>query len=481
MSNLYPLLRPPRPAAPRRRRALAGSFAGALAALSLAAALLVPSSAAAAPPRQDPLQKPSVVAGMGVYIENCAPCHGVTGLGDGPTAPALDFPPANFADPEPAKTRTLTDMVATITDGRMDKLMPPWGARLSKEEIWDVAAYIQNLSVSPATLDAAAAAYAENCAECHGPQGDGAGVDFSQPAALTGDSLQTLFDRLRPAAGDHAPLADLPDETLWQSLIAVRNFGLELPVLDGVLRGQVTNGTTGQTGAGIALTLYALSPGGDPLQTFTAVSDADGAFSFNNLNRDHSLSYALEGAYLDISYFSAGPVVFVPGEREATLNLSVFETTPDPSAVYQSNLHRIMSFGAGWMSIADVYIFGNRGDRSFVGQPGEDGLPETVKIALPAEATNISFRNNTVRQIEDGSGTYLDSQPIPPGADVYTLFVTYDIPIEGKTKTVETPLFYSIQSVNVLATDQGQTIESPHLTLAGIESIQGNDYMRLTG
>ncbi|RME44920.1 MAG: hypothetical protein D6796_11140, partial [Caldilineae bacterium] len=376
--------------------------------------------------------------------------------------------------------RTLTGMFTTIKEGRMDRFMPPWGARLSEEQIWDVAAYAESLSVPPETLDDAAAAYAENCAECHGADGVSDAVDFTDPAALAPFSLQSLFDQIRPAQGNHASLADLPDETLWQALIAARNFGRELPLLDGILRGKVVNGTTGEPVGDVSLTLHVLSANGDDLQTRTAVSAADGSFAFENLSRDHTFLYALEGTYNGVRYTTPDPAVFVPDQPETTLDLTVYETTDDPSAVAQSNLHRIMAFDATRISIADVYVFGNSGDRAYIGQPAADGLPVTVKVALPAQAENISFRTESVRPA--GDGTYLDSSPIPPGEGTYSLFVTYDIPIAGKkTETVETPLFYDVAAVNILAVDQGETIESPQLTAMDVATIQGTDYLRFTG
>jgi len=171
----------------------------------LMGAILMQSSVWAAPPKQEPTQKPSVVKGATLWAENCAPCHGATGKGDGPTAASLKFKPADFTDVEAAKTRTLAEVFTTIKEGRMDKMMPPWKNRLTDNEIWDVAAYAQNLSVTSADLSAGKTVYAENCATCHGADGVGDGIDLTQPTLLINKSSQDLFDELRAAQGDHAP------------------------------------------------------------------------------------------------------------------------------------------------------------------------------------------------------------------------------------------------------------------------------------
>src|ERR1700736_5138040 len=62
-----------------------------------------------------------VAQGRQIYLEYCASCHGLTGEGDGPVAPALSTPPANlrrlserFGNPLPE------DQVARFIDGRAE-------------------------------------------------------------------------------------------------------------------------------------------------------------------------------------------------------------------------------------------------------------------------------------------------------------------------------------------------------------------------
>jgi mono/diheme cytochrome c family protein len=81
-----------------------------------------------------------VALGRQIYLERCASCHGLTGEGDGPVAPALTTPPANlrrlserFGNPLPE------DQVARFIDGRVEikahgpRDMPVWGARFFAE------------------------------------------------------------------------------------------------------------------------------------------------------------------------------------------------------------------------------------------------------------------------------------------------------------------------------------------------------------
>jgi len=62
-----------------------------------------------------------VALGRQIYFQRCVSCHGLTGEGDGPVAPALSTPPANlrllsdrFGNPLPE------DQVARFIDGRVE-------------------------------------------------------------------------------------------------------------------------------------------------------------------------------------------------------------------------------------------------------------------------------------------------------------------------------------------------------------------------
>ncbi len=79
-----------------------------------------------------------------LYAGQCAACHGKSGKGDGVAAVAFNPKPANFADPEFAKTLTLDQIIAGITDGK--GAMPPFADAIPPEEIRALAEYLLKLS-----------------------------------------------------------------------------------------------------------------------------------------------------------------------------------------------------------------------------------------------------------------------------------------------------------------------------------------------
>lgn len=92
-----------------------------------------------------PSRKVDLVAGRALYERNCASCHGLTGLGDGPAARGMNPAP-------PAIGRH--DAVADVSPGLMYRIvavgingtpMAGWASVLSADERWDVVSYVNTL------------------------------------------------------------------------------------------------------------------------------------------------------------------------------------------------------------------------------------------------------------------------------------------------------------------------------------------------
>jgi cytochrome c oxidase cbb3-type subunit 3 len=136
---------------------------------------------------QDPeLASFALAGGAAAFADNCAPCHGLGGAGQG-------FYPS-LADDVWIWGGTVDDIHTTILygirsghpDARPDTPMPAFGTQgmLTRAEIDDVAEHV--LSLSGRSEDAEAAArgagiFAEQCAACHGEQGEGM-QEFGAPA-----------------------------------------------------------------------------------------------------------------------------------------------------------------------------------------------------------------------------------------------------------------------------------------------------------
>ncbi len=91
-----------------------------------------------------PLVAPGPASAAPVYAEQCASCHGVSGLGDGLAGTMLEPPPTNFHNVERAQQRSLYGLYSTITLGVSGTGMPSYSS-LTEYQRWSLAFYIAGL------------------------------------------------------------------------------------------------------------------------------------------------------------------------------------------------------------------------------------------------------------------------------------------------------------------------------------------------
>lgn len=117
--------------------------------------------------------------GESLYSSYCTTCHGSDARG------ARGYP--NLRDNDWLYGGEPDNIKVSILQGRR-ALMPAWGEVLSAEDIFNVTAYVEQLSgreVSGVHASLGGAIYQQNCAMCHGP--DGKGNPMLGAANLTDD------------------------------------------------------------------------------------------------------------------------------------------------------------------------------------------------------------------------------------------------------------------------------------------------------
>jgi mono/diheme cytochrome c family protein len=75
---------------------------------------------------------------------NCAACHGETGLGDGMMAAALNPKPANLTDKKRMEAFSDGELFWLISEGK--SAMPPFKDTLKKTDIWNLVNYVRSLA-----------------------------------------------------------------------------------------------------------------------------------------------------------------------------------------------------------------------------------------------------------------------------------------------------------------------------------------------
>jgi copper transport protein len=88
----------------------------------------------------------SIAIGQSLYQENCTPCHGVSGAGDGPVGLTLNPPPADLTVHTAPGVHPDARLYDWITNGFPGSVMPAFREQLSDEERWHLVNYIRTLA-----------------------------------------------------------------------------------------------------------------------------------------------------------------------------------------------------------------------------------------------------------------------------------------------------------------------------------------------
>ncbi len=437
---------------------------------------------------QDPLEPadvPDAHAGLPLYANRCANCHGPEGKGDGEMSGNLPKPPRDYSDEEFRRTAVPSMMFQTITDGRLEGGMPPFGPSSSNAidtaGRWDLVAAVYSLGTPAAALEEGRAVYEENCLSCHGENGDGDGPQAADSAATPTDltdlrywynrSNEMVFVNLQDTEiVDHAYALD--EAALWDVTDYARSFSYVFadpqaaaqPIASVSIAGQVMNGTTDELVTAGAVTLRAFTPDLQEAATFTTVVGPDGRYAFDVTDAGADWVYMASIDHGDLN-FSSNPDRLDMSDPQLEMPIVVFDTTNDPSAININQVHMIMDVVNDMVQISEIYVLSNLEPAVFVGESGvsDEG---TLKLALPAGAENVEFQRSfrsfenflpatEVIATEQG---YADTVPIRPGDGAMNLLVSYELPFE-EGMTVGHPVFYETGNATVVVPDIGLSIE----------------------
>jgi cbb3-type cytochrome oxidase cytochrome c subunit len=86
-------------------------------------------------------------SGRGIYMQNCAACHGVQGRGNGPISITMQKKPANLTRPY-YKAYTDDMFYYRIAEAVPGSRMPRWGKTLSDEDLAYLVAFVKTLPKS---------------------------------------------------------------------------------------------------------------------------------------------------------------------------------------------------------------------------------------------------------------------------------------------------------------------------------------------
>jgi hypothetical protein len=213
------------------------------------------------------------------------------------------------------------------------------------------------------------------------------------------------------------------------------------------------------------------------ISTLETTTDAEGRFQFSGLDTNSALDYWPEVAYLDVTYGTIDPLVFSGDQAALETVLTVYETTGDESNIVLSSVHFIAQSFGEVLRLTEIHLFGNEGDRTYVGKPGDSGRSETVFLPLPSGAVGLAFEaeNAEERFVEVQGGVY-DTEPVPPGQDTALVFFSYHMMVTSDVIPLERAFAYPVGNLSGLVAQPGLELRSDALTDQGPQVLQDQSY-----
>lgn len=312
-------------------------------------------------------QPGDLALGEQVFAQNCTACHGERGLGDGASVLSGAIPSiVNFADPSTLNVIEPTDYYTVITEGRLERFMPPWGGVLSDAERWAVANYVYGFRGVVETADAESSAESD------------------------------------PLAADSA-----------------------MEEASGTISGALLNGTaSSERPDGLSVALQTMSLDFQEVD-FQMTTVSGGGYTFTDVPMRADHMFVVTVVYQDRVF--ASPLISAdPAVLNVDAPITLYETTDDPAVVEINLLVTRVEQQDSEIIVTQVVNFRNTSDRLFVRYNAAKERDEAGHIALPPEATVLN-EDELMRCCVIEDGVLYDNEPLIPGAD-HMFRVVYSLP-----------------------------------------------------
>ena len=471
-----------------------------------------------------PAQAPNVENGAAIYAEKCLPCHGATGMGDGPQGIQLGVTVTAYGLPEIARSASPAQWYEVVTRGRMDRFMPPF-ASLNDQERWDVVAYITTLHFSPEEIDKGKQLFEANCAGCSSDffkdqekmsrltevelarivkQGNDEVAAFgsnltddevwavaaylrtltfstsstsvassastSTPEAVTVEATVVPTDAGTPSV-EATPIESTPQAEVTSEATAIPQPGF------GTVSGAVENRTKASLPSDLKITLRGFDHGADPstgpqeVVTLDGTLNADGrTYSFGDIEIPTNRIFIAETTINGFPFQSEFAIV----EEGATIvtlpAIYIYDTTEDTSALVVDETRIFFEYSSdNTIQVFGVYSFRNTGDKIIQVPMNANG--ELPFIKAPESSSGFGFEpmQDSENLISTESGF-----AIPPSEGSYGL-VTFS----SVTKTDE--LDFSQKFILPAATvtvfmPEGVEVKNSQMADLGVQAVQNFNF-----
>ena len=468
-----------------------------------------------------PAQAPNTQNGAAIFSEKCAPCHGEKGLGDGPQGIQLGVTVPAFGLPEIARPASLSQWYMTVTQGNMERFMPPF-ASLSDQQRWDVVAYAMTLHTSNDQIEKGKKLFETNCANCptdffkdQSKMSSLSGVELARlikqgnnevkgfGSKLSDDDVWAVVDYLRSLSFNTAQVASAPAASATPPAVSVTETPLPANLITppaegtlvsteqaptaseattvakagfGTVSGSVQNNTGTDLPADMKVTLHAYDHGSDPSagpqEVFSQDSSlkADGSFVFENIeipvNRIFIAEINYEGTTLQSDY-----ALVKQGDTSVSVPpIKLYNKTTDISKLVVDEVRVFFEYGTdNNIQVFNVYSFRNTGDKTIVVTLNANS--EIPFIKPPEGSSNVGFEpmQDTEKLMQTQNGF-----AIPPSEKAYGLIAFASV-AKAKQFDFSQEFVLPVATVTVFV-PEGVTAKNEKLSNLGIQAIQSSNF-----
>lgn len=180
-----------------------------------------------------------------------------------------------------------------------------------------------------------------------------------------------------------------------------------------------------------------------------AQSASDGSFLFTGVNLQPQYVYGTMAVFDGVTYLSQ---VVPPkeGSNQLDLDVPVYETTQDASAIQIRQMHVLFEFAPDGLQTTEIFALSNTGIRTVKDAVKlDDGKTATLRYPLPQDADYIFFQPDTSDRFVRFTGGFADTSPLMPGGEGDRFAVQYMVPYSG-SRSFDYKAPANIQAFNFL-------------------------------
>ena len=420
---------------------------------------------------QNPVPERSwATAGESIFIQNCAPCHGTSGSGDGPVMREQDKRAPSLIDPSQVALGSPADWLLITREGRIENLMPPWQNQLTEGQLGDVVAWIWHLSTSAADLTRGEEAWHQLSALL-GP-GDWQTLALTANFADWAQALsQQLVEQELPIPTDDE--LRLSQRHL-QSLTLTPNWHEPIQPGSGSLTGLIQQRSPGTSPDFPSLVQVQAQIGETFLDAFEVPVAIDGTFVLPHIETVPRIQWTaiIEQSEL---VFRSDQVSFDQFGRAPDLTVDLYQPSTTQAQLEVESLQMVMSLSESRLYVGQTVSLINTLPWVFVGErESSDSLPITVRIPISPEAGEVTLADFGQRRFSTEGAFIQDSAPVYPVEGRHQATLGYILPWPLAEPRWQLNLPYPIREATLLISQSPGLVSNPQgFTQVGTRDLDG--------